>query len=152
MRSAISAGSIGTPLWVPRIEPSVRSISTTTSVFFAVVLLGGGNQRRFDALEDDFLVDILIAVDRIDDPKQFVGVHSISLSSAYGQYSPRPARPTKMAETLQNLTRPQLSGFDNLVSISAEPWGVKAVGKGEEWRDRQKGREGGDDGDDPPSQ
>jgi len=42
----------------------------------SVVLLGGRNQRGFDALEDDLFVDILIAVDRVDDTKQFVGVHS----------------------------------------------------------------------------
>ncbi len=35
--------------------------------FFPVVLLGGGNQGRFDPLEDDLFVDILIAMDRIDD-------------------------------------------------------------------------------------
>jgi hypothetical protein len=38
-----------------------------------------------------------------------------------------------MAETLQNLTTPLLSGFDNLVSISVEPRGVKPVGNAEEW-------------------
>ena len=34
---------------------------------FAVVLLGGRDQGRLDAVEDDLLVDILIAVDRVDD-------------------------------------------------------------------------------------
>ena len=85
MRSAISSGSSGTPLWVPRIEPSVRSILTTMSCFFAVVLLGGGDQRRFDALEDDLLVDILIAVDRVDDPQNLVRIHkSLSVRRASG--------------------------------------------------------------------
>jgi hypothetical protein len=35
---------------------------------FAKVLLGGGDQGRFDALEDDLLFDILVAVDRVYDP------------------------------------------------------------------------------------
>ena len=47
--------------------------------FFAKVLLGRGNIRRFDALEDDFFVNILIAVDRVHYPEQFAGIHRLSL-------------------------------------------------------------------------
>ena len=50
--------------------------------FFAVVLLGGRDQRSLDPLEDDFLVDVLIAVDRIDDSQDFLGIHG-NLSAAY---------------------------------------------------------------------
>ena len=50
-------------------------------LLFAVVLLGGRYQGRFDALEDDFLVDVLVAMDRVDNPQQFGRVHSISLST-----------------------------------------------------------------------
>ena len=57
---------------------------------FSVVFLGGGDQRRLDPLEDDLFVDILIAVDRVDDAKQFVGVHSISLSPGSEQYLSTP--------------------------------------------------------------
>ena len=44
--------------------------------FFAVLLLGGRDQRRLDGAEDDFLVDVLVAMDRVDDSQQFVGIHS----------------------------------------------------------------------------
>ena len=47
--------------------------------FFAEVLLGRGDIRRFDALEDDFLVDILVAVDCVHNPEQFAGIHRLSL-------------------------------------------------------------------------
>ena len=73
--------------------------------FFAVVLFGGGDQRRFDALEDDLLVDVLVAVDRVNDPQQFAGIHRLSLPRV-GTILPRSARPRRCAETLQNLMRP----------------------------------------------
>ena len=54
--------------------------------FFAVVLLGGRDEGGFDAFEDDFLVDILVAVNRVDDSQHFVWIH--------GNLSPRCIRPT----------------------------------------------------------
>jgi hypothetical protein len=48
------------------------------------VFFGRGDQGRLDALEDDFLVDVLFAVDRVNDPQQFAGVHRFSLSPAWG--------------------------------------------------------------------
>ncbi len=53
--------------------------------FFAEVLLGRGDILRFDALEDDLLVDILVAVDCVHNPEQFAGIHRLSL--------PRPENP-----------------------------------------------------------
>ena len=107
MRSAISAGSIGTPLWRAA-DRAVGAVDLDDDFgFFAVVLLGGGDQRRLDALEDDLFVDILIAMDRVDDAKQFVGVHSLSLSLELRRDTLHaPLDPHKTAETLQNLTTP----------------------------------------------
>ena len=68
---------------VAEIEPSSRSILTTMSGFFAVVLLGGRDERRLDRLEDDFLVDVLVAMDRVDDSQHFVGIHGKPLSAVY---------------------------------------------------------------------
>ena len=51
-------------------------------LFFAVVFFGSGDDRRFDALEDDFLIDILVAVDCIHDAKQFAGVHRLKFSTS----------------------------------------------------------------------
>ena len=51
---------------------------------FAVLLLGGRNQRRLDRLEDDFLVDVLVAMDRIDDPQDFIGVHIVTITGPFG--------------------------------------------------------------------
>ncbi len=42
---------------------------------FAVLLFRGGNQRSLDGLEHDFLFDVLIAMDRIDDSQQFARIH-----------------------------------------------------------------------------
>ena len=62
-------------------DSSVFPINLYQNLFvFAVVLLGSGNQRGLDTLEDDLLVDVLIAVDRVNDPQQFAGVHRFSLS------------------------------------------------------------------------
>ena len=53
-------------------------------LIFAVLLFGGGDQGGFDRLEDDFLVDILIAVDRIHDSQDFAGIHSWSTNKKTG--------------------------------------------------------------------
>ena len=42
-------------------------------VLFAVVLLGRRDERRLDRLKDDFLVDVLVAVERVDDAEDFAG-------------------------------------------------------------------------------
>ena len=81
MRPTVSSGSSGTPLCVPLIEPSSRSIVHDDFFFFAVLLLGGRDQRRLDRLKDDLLVDVLVAMDRIDDPQHFVGVHFVFTSN-----------------------------------------------------------------------
>ena len=61
----------------------VLAIDDDLDVFlFAVVFFGGGDQRRFDALEDDLLGDVLVAVDRVNDPEQFAGIHRWSLPPA----------------------------------------------------------------------
>jgi len=55
---------------------AVLAVDMDHDVFvFAEVLLGGGDQRRFDALEDDFFIDVFVAVDRVNDPQHFAGVH-----------------------------------------------------------------------------
>ena len=73
MRSAISSG-IQRHAVVRAADRAVIAIDMDDDVlFFAVVFLGGRDQGRFDAFEDDLLVDVLVAVDRVDDPKQFVG-------------------------------------------------------------------------------
>ena len=43
---------------------------------FAVLLLGGGDQRRLDGQENDLLVDVLVTMDRVDDPQQLISVHA----------------------------------------------------------------------------
>ena len=40
-------------------------------LIFAILLFGGGDEGGFDRLKDDFLLDILIAVDRIHDSQDF---------------------------------------------------------------------------------
>ena len=67
--------------------------------FFAVVLLGGRDQGGLDAFEDDFLVDVLVAVDRVDDPQHFVGVH--------GNLSPRCIRPPRGKSNCSNCSNCQ---------------------------------------------
>ena len=49
------------------------------------MLLGGRDERRLDAFEDDFLVDVLVAVDRIDDPQHFVGIHGNLLRGVFAR-------------------------------------------------------------------
>jgi hypothetical protein len=44
------------------------------------VFLGGRDEGGLDALEDDLLVDVLLAVDRVDNSQQFAWVHRNSLS------------------------------------------------------------------------
>ena len=74
-------------------DGAVLAIDGDLDVFlFAVVFFGGGDQRRFDALEDDLLVDVLVAVDRVNDPKQFAGIHRFSLPRS-GQYCLAPLGP-----------------------------------------------------------
>ena len=55
---------------------------------FAVVLPGRGDQRRFDRLEDDLFVDILVAVDRVDDPQHFSWIHGTRRLSERSLHSP----------------------------------------------------------------
>jgi hypothetical protein len=43
------------------------------------LFFGGGDQRGFDSLEDDLLVDVLIAMDGIDDPQNLVRIHKCFL-------------------------------------------------------------------------
>ena len=50
--------------------------------FFAVLLLCSRYQGRFNTLEDDFFVDILVAMDRVDDSQYFVWIHSRCLLPA----------------------------------------------------------------------
>ena len=66
---------------VGAVDGAVGAVDRDDDVrLFSVVFLGGRDQRRLDPLEDDLFVDIFIAVDRVDDAKQLVGVHSILLS------------------------------------------------------------------------
>ncbi len=41
----------------------------------AVVLLGGGDQRGLNRLENDLFVDVLFAMDRVDDSQKFLSIH-----------------------------------------------------------------------------
>jgi hypothetical protein len=50
--------------------------------FLAVVFLCGRYERSLDPLENDFLVDVLVTMDRIDDSQNFLGIHG-NLSAAY---------------------------------------------------------------------
>ena len=43
--------------------------------FVAIVLLGGRNERRFDRLKDDLFVNLLVAMDRVNNPQQLARVH-----------------------------------------------------------------------------
>ena len=55
---------------------AAHSVDVDRDIFiFAVLLFRRRYQRSFDRLEDDFLVDVLIAVDRIDDSQNFSCVH-----------------------------------------------------------------------------
>jgi len=47
MRPTVSSGSKGMPLWVPLIEPSLRSMNDDV-FFLAVLFFGGGDERGFD--------------------------------------------------------------------------------------------------------
>ena len=44
-------------------------------LIFAILFFGGGDERSFDRLKDDLFLDIFVAVDRVDDPQHFAGVH-----------------------------------------------------------------------------
>ncbi len=56
--------------------------------FFPVVPLGRRHERCFDAFENNFLFDILITMDRVDDPHYFGWIHCVfyspQLASAIG--------------------------------------------------------------------
>ena len=79
---------------------------------FPVVFLGGGNQGRLDPLEDDLFVDIFIAVNCVDYSQDFIRIHRLSLSQGLIQaIHSNPSRPVQTAETLQNLTWAELSGY-----------------------------------------
>ncbi len=49
-------------------------------LIFAEVLLRRRDQGRLDSLEDDFFIDVFVAVDRVNDPQHFARVHRVSLS------------------------------------------------------------------------
>ena len=84
IRSEISFGGQGNAVVGPG-DAAVLAIDGDHDVlFFAVVLLGGGHQGRFDGLEEDLLVDVLLAVDRIDDPQDFARIHHRSISPCPG--------------------------------------------------------------------
>ena len=88
---------MGTPSWLP-LNRAVGAVDFDDDIrFFSVVLLGGGDERRFDALENNFFVDVLIPMDGIDDTEQFVGIHSyfafLPVISRLEEHPPRTARP-----------------------------------------------------------
>ena len=76
----------------------------------SVVFFGSRHQRRLDSLEDDLLVDILIAVDRVDDAKQLVGVHGILLSPDRETPSTPRSTPQKRPRRHKILRRHNLVG------------------------------------------
>ena len=77
----------------------VGAINLDDDLFvFAEVFLGGGDQRRFDPIEDDLFVDVFVAVDRVNDPKQFAGVHRFSLSPQPGTVAVRAILATSQVE------------------------------------------------------
>ena len=82
MRPTVSSESSTTP-FVRRMNRTVFAVDLDDDVgFFAVVLLGGRDERSLDPLEHDLFVDVLIAMDRIDDSQNFLGIHG-NLSAAY---------------------------------------------------------------------
>ena len=82
MRPTVSSESSSTP-FVSCMNRTVFAVDIHDDIgFFAVVLLGGRDERSLDPLEHDFLVDVLIAMDRIDDSQNFLGIHG-NLSAAY---------------------------------------------------------------------
>ena len=75
MRPTVSSESSSRPSCVA-VNRTVFAVDLHDDVgFFAVVLLGGRDERSLDPLEDDFLVDVLVAMDRIDDSQNFLGIH-----------------------------------------------------------------------------
>ena len=46
---------------------------------FTIMLLGGRNERSLDAVEYDRLVNVLVTVNCVNNPQQFVGIHRFSL-------------------------------------------------------------------------
>jgi hypothetical protein len=60
---------------------SVFSIERNNDVgFFAVLTLGGGLQRRFDRGKYDLLINIFLAMKRIDVSKDVLWIHAGALS------------------------------------------------------------------------
>ena len=53
--------------------------------FFTVVPTCGREDRLFDSFKDDTLVDVLVAVDGVDQPEKFGSVHHCSFSACYPQ-------------------------------------------------------------------
>ena len=85
MRPLISAESIGSPLCVPR-QLARLAVDRDDDVFqLAVVLLGGRDEGRLDRLKDDLLVDVLLAVERIDDAQHVSGIHGQALGRGAGK-------------------------------------------------------------------
>ena len=64
-------------------DRAVFAVDVNDDVFFlAILFFGGGDERGFDSFEDDLLVDVLIAMDCIDDPQNLVWIHkSLSFRS-----------------------------------------------------------------------
>src|SRR5690606_25321233 len=50
--------------------------------FFAIVLLGGGDEGCLNPFKNYFLVDVLVAVNGIDDSQDLLGIHGSSPSAA----------------------------------------------------------------------
>jgi hypothetical protein len=43
--------------------------------FFAKMFASSGDQRRLDRTKHDFFVDILVAMQRVNDSQNFTGIH-----------------------------------------------------------------------------
>ena len=81
---------------------------------FAVMFFSSGNKCRFDALEDDFLLDVFVAMNGIDDSQHFGGIHNM--------FSPRRIRPPGGNQVFRIVTsiRSQLKAVRNLANIMAK--------------------------------
>jgi len=59
--------------------------ASTTAAYDA---LSSRYQRLLDGLEDDFFFDVFVAVDRVDDPQHFIGVHQNPIAARQGDRPP----------------------------------------------------------------
>ncbi len=103
-------------------------------LFFAIVTFGGGHQGRFHGLEESLLVDVLLAVDRIDDPQDFARIHHRSISPCPGTWPLATDRPSETKTPAQTTCLTPPLSTNNTTHAHPPPIAKRAKGGPKLWQ------------------